>query len=213
MEDLCSLKDQNHKDNYVITTNIGCIPYIIDCEKEYLKKYRKVFLDDFLFVHSYYDKNFTADLKNFIGSNEEVIVGFKNNETLNKKIRIIHSKHGNYKLTEEKYLEVINSMNIKKFADFNTGKILIDGKELVEPTDLSEYIKTEEKLYGTSLINELTKKAMILSIEDNKLKKTHLNDTNFEYEKYLLSIDEINAYTFISNHNYKTLYEYYSSQQ
>lgn len=193
--------------DYVITTSIGCVPYVVDCEHAHFRKMRKVLLDDFLYKDSLYDKNFEADLKTFIGTDSEVVVGFRN-DSLCKSTRIIASKRGNYRLTEERYNEVLKLMKVDRFADFKTGEIRVNGLVLVEPTDISEFTKSDTKIYGTHIINELTNKGMLLLIEDSGLTCRHLNDTDFEYEKYLLSINEMNAFTFISEHNYRVLFEY-----
>ncbi|ELA41086.1 uncharacterized protein VICG_01879 [Vittaforma corneae ATCC 50505] len=205
-----NLVNERHapKIDYVITTSIGCVPYVVDCEHAHFKKTRKVFLDDFLYKNSFYDKNFEADLKTFIGTDSEVILGFKSSDALCKNTRIIASKRGNYRLTEARYNEILKLMKVDKFADFKTGKIKVNNLELVEPKDLSEFTKCDNKIYGTQLINELTESGLLLFIEDSKLACRHLNDTDFEYEKYLLSINEMNVFTFISEHNYKTLFEY-----
>lgn len=192
--------------DYVITTSKGCIPYIVDTDKDFLTKTRKVYLDDMLFKDSFYDKNCRCPLKVFIGSNSEVVVGFRH------KPPVLVSKRGNYKLTQEKYKNVLGAMECQSFADFNTGRLSLDQNDVVEPKNLDDFneLVRSQSLFGTQFINDLIDEGMMLYIDNGShlLCSRHLKDTGFEYQKYLLSINEMNAYSFVSENNYRVFYEY-----
>lgn len=191
--------------DYVITTSNGCIPYVVDTEKDFFGRIWKVYLDDMLFKDSFYDQGGRCSLEIFIGSGSKVAVGFRH------KPSVLVSKRGNYKLTEEKYKEVLEAMECQLFADFATGKLSLGQKDIVEPKSLKDFNELSEGqcLFGTQFINDLTDAGMVLHIDnEGHLDSRHLDETDFEYQKYLLSINEINAYSFISESNYRVLYEY-----
>lgn len=196
------------KIDYVITTSVGAIPYIIDTEKVYLNKLKKVFIDDILYKDSFYDKGNKHSLKAFIGSTTDVILGFK------AKPGILTSKRGNYKINAEKYSQIVQDLEVKNFSDFKTGILKIQEREVIEPKDLSEFKSMQERkdvIFGTLFINELTEKGMMIFIDDNNdLQVRHINDSECEYEKYMFSINEMNAFTFISENNYRILNDYFS---
>lgn len=193
---------------YAISTVTGAVPYVIDYASTVFKRPKVIFLDDFLYKNSIYDKNQKIDVATLIGANTGIAVAFRNPTACKKGIRIITSKAGNYKLTSDMYKNIINLMNVKTCADFNTGVLVIDEKEFVEPVDLNGYAKCQNVIFGTQIINKLTSDGMMLYVDDATLKCKHLNDTDNEYEKYMLSINEMNAFTFISEHNYRILYEF-----
>lgn len=191
--------------DYVITTLKGCIPYVVDTEKVFFDKTKKVYLDDMLFKDSFYDKGCRCSLKTFIGSGNEVAVGFRH------KPSVLVSKRGNYKLTQGKYKSVLEAMECKFFADFGTGRLSLGQRDVIEPRDLDDFNKLAEShtLFGTQFIDDLVDAGMMLYIDDEKhLLSRHLKDTDLEYQKYLLTINEMNAYSFISENNYKVFHEY-----
>lgn len=195
--------------DYIITTKMGLIPYVIDYEHPHFKKVRKVFLDDFLFKDSFYDKNLEEDLRKFISVEGDIILAFKNEKDIKKKQHILYSKGGNYKLTEERYNQVLKAMKIENnYTNFTTGKTHYNGMEIYEPKNLDDFLSCENPLCGTQFINNLTDQGIMLYIEEGSLKSRHLNDSDNEYEKYMLSINEMGAFTFLSENNYKALYEY-----
>lgn len=199
--------------DYVITTTKGCIPYITDTKKSFLSKKIKVYLDDFLYKDSFYDKNTKYPIKNFISAEEEVIVGFKGKPTP------LISKRGHYKLTKEKYKETLALMGANTYAEYDTGKIFFDKTEIIEPADLDSFnllLQSESNgslIVGTQFINDLVEKSMILYCKKMdgakiELSAKHLNDTEHEYQKYLLSINEMNAFAFVSETNYKNFHDF-----
>jgi len=195
---------------YAISTSIGAIPYVIECDHPEFRRPKIVFLDDFLFKDSIYDKNQKVSLVDLIGGAEtagEIGLAFRN-ATACKNNRILTSKRGNYKLTPERYSEILALMGVETHAEFKTGVLRMNGGEVVEPTALSEYVRGTETVFGTQIVNDLTAKGMLIYLDGDKLSCKHLNETDHEYEKYMLSINEMNAFTFIAEHNYKALYEF-----
>ncbi|KAM0679600.1 hypothetical protein GINT2_002230 [Glugoides intestinalis] len=195
--------------DYVITCDKGCIPYVIDCEKAHFEKNRKLFIDDFLYKDSFYDKGFEEDIAKFIGGECKVVLGFKGNERTSKN-RILVSKRGHYKINKLAYEKVIGQMKIASdnCASFENGDLFLEGEKIVEPRDLEEFNQGCFRVFGTDFINKMTEEGKLLIEEEGRLKAKHLNETEFEYEKYLFEIKEMIAFTFISEHNYKVLYEF-----
>lgn len=190
------------KIDYAITTTNGSIHYVTQTSEPHFLKPRKIYIDDFLFKDSFFDKNFTVELKKYIGSEMPVLVGYRN------KPKILVSKRGHYKLKEDKYNEVIKQMNAEHFFDFKTGKLIYNGNEVYEPKDIEDFNNSKECMFGTQFINDLTDKGMVIYENDGILESKHLNDTDLEYQKYMLSINEITAFTLISESNYKVFYDF-----
>ena len=191
----------NSKD-YVITTKSGYIPYVIDDSQSYFKKARKICLDDLLFKDSFYDKNGSECICKYVGTDLPIIIGYRNTP------KILISKKGHYKLTEERYTNVLKQMQASHYFDFPTGKLIYNESEVYEPKDLDDFINCTYKIVGTQFINDLIEKGMLLYIKEDKLVSMHLNETDLEYQKYMLSIKEMGAFTFISEHNYKVFHDY-----
>lgn len=205
--------------DYIITTNIGCIPYIIDTDKEYLKKPKKIYLDDILYKDSFYDKSNKCPIRTFIGIEEDVYLAFRN------KANTLSSKRGNYKLKQVKYEELVKELDVTGYADFKTGNLRINSKSpevsnefeeseiIQEPKNLEDFrqkLKDGVKYFGTEFINKMVEDGLLLKIDETgDLKAEHINQSNFEYQKYLFSINEMNAFTFISENNYKIFHDYF----
>lgn len=200
--------------DYVITCDKGCIPYVIDCEKAHFEKHRKLFIDDFVYKNSFYDKGFEESIAKFIGGDCKVLLGFKGNERTAKH-RILVSKRGHYKLDKVAYEKVIEQMkmDINDCAGFENGSLFLEGEEIVEPKDLKEFNEGNFRVFGTGFINKMTEEGKLLINENGKLRSKDLNETEFEYEKYLFGIKEMLAFTFLSEHNYKVIYEFVNEKQ
>ena len=194
--------NQTDKRDYIITTKNGCIPYIVYDKEIHFQKSRKILLDEFLFKDSFYDKNLTEKIEKYLGVELPVLIGFKNTP------RILISKKGNYKLTEARYNEIMNQMQASNYFEYKTGKLIYNGNEVYEPRDLNDFNNSSHKLIGTQFINDLIDQGMIIYEKDGVLISKHLNETDYEYQKYMLKINEMNAFSFICDYNYKVLYDF-----
>lgn len=190
------------KRNYVLTTVTGMVPYITDYTNDHFKKTRKLFLDDFLQKDSFYDRGLSTDIKKYVGCDEEVIIGFK------KTPKVLESKKGNYKLTEDKYKQTVINMNANCYADFSTGKLLYEGEEVYEPVDLDDFNNSTAKLFGTSFINQMVDKGELLYIDGDRLCSKSILDSEDEYHKYIWSLKEIISFTMLAEKNYKVFSEF-----
>lgn len=193
---------------YAITTVQGAIPHIIDIEQAFLQHPRKVYIDDFLYLNSFYHKGGEAMLQKFIGSPTAVYLAFKEGPC------VLKSKHGNYKLAPDTYNEMVTRMAVGAHADYTTGKLWHRGAELVEPASVAEFnemLASGARLFGTGFINKMTQDAMVLCIADSRLAAKSIEETDNEYVKYMLSINEMNAFTFISESNYRVFHEYFEA--
>lgn len=218
-EDHLTDAESGHRLDYVITCKSGFIPYIIDTTDASLRKCKKIFLDDFLYRDSFYEKGHVQEISKYIASEFPVCLGFLGNLRTAKE-RILVSKRGNYKISKERYEKALEQMQVPKgfHAEFESGELWVNGKAVYEPTDLDDFNKilvakkeTRDIVFGTAFINQLTEKGEMLFIEDQVLKTRHINETEFEYQKYLIRIKEIVGYTFIAESNYKTFYSYLNS--
>lgn len=210
------------KINFVITTEKGIIPHIIDGPVYDLKKPFKIFLDDFLYKESYYEKN-KLSIHEFIGIQNEgkrILVSAK------YKGSVLVSKKGHYKLSEVDFKNVIDriksSNEILINADYKENRLFMDEIEVVEPKDLNDFnrlvdIKEGNLIFGTDFINKISNEACLLYQKDSVLISIHINDSNvndfkninnLEYIKYLYSIKEMNSYSFITEYNYIYFNEY-----
>ncbi|KAI4293028.1 hypothetical protein PAPHI01_2302 [Pancytospora philotis] len=197
------------KPAYAITTILGSVPYIIDTDRPFLQRPRLVLLDDFLYKDSYYHKGGQLPLKDFVAAGTDVLLG-----TRGERPAVLSSKRGNFKVTPEMYRETVERMGVAAFSDYHTGRLEYGGAELLEPSDaadLAAKIAQGHLLFGTRFINQLTETGQLLLIEDGALIVKHVNDTEHEYVKYMLSIKEMNAFSFISEQNYRTIDEYFRS--
>lgn len=187
--------------DFVISTDKGMVPYLIESKVYNFNKPMKIFLDDFLYKDSFYDKGNVFPLNKFVGR-ESLLLSFKN------KRNTLTSKKGNYKLTDTKYNEVIKNM----------GPVRIESEnETIEPKDLEDFNniikKAQKTVFGTSFINKMTEAGDLLFINvDSKTVfskniTSDINIENIEYYSYLHSIKEINAFSFISEWNYQKFKE------
>lgn len=195
------------KAQYAITTIMGSIPYIVNDTQPFLDKPRIVFLDDFFYKDSYYHKGGTMPLQKFIASSTEIYLATKNN-----KPALLSSKRGNFRVSSDVYAEVLERMKVSAHQDYLTGKLTVDFATLNEPVDLDDFVqkvKEGHRLFGTGWVNRLTEAHCLLALEDGKLSSQSVNATEHEYVKYMASIKEMNALTFISEHNYRILDSYF----
>jgi len=149
------------------------------------------------------------------------------------KFRLLRSKRGNYKLTEDRYNETIKKMSAKNCADFFTGEVKYNDFCVIDPETLEEFNEKFSKgraenqpqdtqppgnqprnrlLFGTSFLNNLSKEGRILTVnsgDGSLFGSVHINDTEEEYTKYLYSINEINAFSFIAGKNYEIFGRYF----
>lgn len=193
--------------DYAITTVQGAIPYIIETGRAFLNKPRLVLLDDFLYKDSFYDRGGDQPLREFIASEADVYLGVRERPCLLK------SKRGNFRVSRSRYDEVVARMKADVFADYDTGRVTRGGTELVEPADIDELarlISEGKRLFGTGFINRMTESGRVLSIEGGCLCCRDIGETDHEYVKYMFSIKEMNAFTFISENNYRVLFEFFA---
>lgn len=192
--------------SYIITTNTGVIPNVINPkEHSSLSKHVKLYLDDFLFKDSFYDLGGELSLKEFCKIDEKIALGFKNTP------KVLTSKRGNYKLTKEAYEKVLGIMKPDYYSDYDTGKLSIEKKEVVEPKDLETFcalIKTEGIIVGTGFIHKLVEEKKMLKLMNNKIEETNAfdcdccGDLSPGYLEYLCSINEMNAGYYLTVHNF-----------
>lgn len=197
-----------NKPSYAITTVQGTIPYIVETDRVFLQRPRKVLLDDFLYKDSFYHQGGAEPLKSFIGSDTDVYLGVRERPGL------LRSKRGNFRVSRDYYSEIVAKMGVEVFADYATGKIVHGGAELAEPADLGELITMLEggtRLFGTGFVNRMTEAGSVLRIEDGKLVCRDISETDHDYVKYMFSIKEMNAFAFISENNYRVLSEFFDS--
>ncbi|EOB15047.1 hypothetical protein NBO_10g0037 [Nosema bombycis CQ1] len=137
---------------FLISTVTGQIPNIIKNSKiESLKGDLILYLDDFLYKDSIYDtEGCEISLKELcaIDENKKILLAFRNTP------KVLSSKRGNYKLTKEKFLKVLNIMKPDYYVDFTTQKMInfkdkseIDGKFVDPKTPEEFYNLTKEKKY------------------------------------------------------------------
>ncbi|KAI5169576.1 hypothetical protein PAEPH01_0828 [Pancytospora epiphaga] len=192
--------------DYVIATTQGAIPYILETDKVFLRKPRLVYLDDFMYKGSYYEGGGVLPLKDFIASETEVYLATKGAPS------ILTSKRGNYRLSSDLYEEVSQRMEVKMKADYKTGIISINGRKLFQPSDLDEFnqlINQGAVFFSTEFVNKLTDAGNILLIKNGILCAGSILESENEYIKYMYSINEINAFTYMSESNYRVLHEYF----
>lgn len=195
----------SNKLDYVITTNAGAIPYIAFPNSKQFLKVRKVYLDDFLYKDSFYEKGNSMPLRTFIASPEQVCLGFRGDP------KILKSKRGNYKLTPGAYEEVIKTMDIALYASYEGNKIYIDEKEVLEADDIPDFMNLLEKghrLFGTQFINNLIEKRRLLCLSEGVLLEKDVEECGDDYLKHLVQINEINGMTTISENNYLVFYNF-----
>lgn len=185
------------------------VPHVInsDC-KTSLNKDMKIYMDDVLYKGSAYDRGVSVPIKEFCSISNKVILGFRN------KPKILVSKRGHYKLSRERYEEVLRVMMPDYHADFDTGRIVVEGQELVEPRDIREFVKMLQEgylLFGTDFINDLVMDGQMLKLEGSCLSVNGVfdcfccGDLSEGYLKHLLDIKEMNGYTYLTIHNYNIL--------
>ena len=191
--------------SYCITTDRGTIPYVIETDAPCFQHPRLVYLDDFLYKDSYYDKGGDEPIASFIGCTTDVYAVFKH------KPGVLLSKRGNYKLKKEAYAKFVGVMKPAQAAEYETGRLTVDGENLVEPADLEDFkklLRSGCRLFGSAFVNEMVAKGLLLEMKEGELVAARLEDSSHEYIKYAHSINEMNASTFLAEHNYQTLHEY-----
>lgn len=194
--------------DYIITTAQCVVPHIIDLdEDEALKKPIVIYVDDILYKDSYYDKGGTKTLKEFLAIENEVILAFR------EKAKTLVSKRGNYKLTNDRYEELLSVLKPDHYPDFQTAKNCYRGTEIIEPKsidDLPNQILSGAKILGTGFIKEMSEKGKMLKIVDNRIFVKNIfdcsccGDLSSGYLEYIYSIKEMNAMKYIMLHNIKS---------
>jgi hypothetical protein len=194
---------------YIITTKLGMVPHIIDTAPfPSLNKMLKIYMDDILYKDSFYDKELELPIKKFCCTDKKVAVAFRD------KPGVLISKRGHYKLSRKRYMEVVEVLDPDYHADFDTGKVFVDGDEVVEPSDMGDLIqKLKEgwKVFGTQFINDMVNAGKMLSFEDDRVEVREIYDCGCcgelskGYLRYLWSIKEMNASSYLAIHNYNTL--------
>lgn len=194
--------------DYLVTTESGCVPYIIDMEGEYLQKGLKVYVDDFVYKDSFYVRGGESTIRQFIGACQPVYLSFRGRPS------VLTSKRGNFVLKSEAYSQLAQRMRPEGAADYSTGRLVVNGLECREPASLGHFMEmvggTGAVLFGTGFINGLIREAKLLVNINGRLETRALKDSGaeYEYEAYMLSINEMNAYTFVAESNYRAIHEY-----
>ncbi|KAF9763946.1 hypothetical protein NGRA_0952 [Nosema granulosis] len=209
------------KSKYLISTVTGQIPNIVlHTETDSLKGGLILYLDDFLYKDSIYDtQNCDISLRELcaINKDREILLAFK------KSPKTLFSKRGNFKLSKERYSQILKIMKPDFYLDYSTLEIISTLEnnskleyKFVEPKDCNEFYELAKKggyFLGTNFANEITKNKQMIKFENNKLEVvdafdcTCCGDLEKEYLGYLLSINEINGFTYLTTHNYNILKE------
>lgn len=198
---------------YVISTEIGGIPYVPFRSEEQFKIMIKVFADDFIYKNSVYCKGSKLKLAEFISAEQPICLAFKKSLNVKSKKtgRVLNSKRGMYKLLKEEYEKIVKEMDVSLFADYDTGILRIDNKEVIEPENIIEFmecIRKGDKIPGTEFINKLVEENKMILLDGNSLIVKDVSTSCDEYLKYLIKINEINGKRNIAKNNYKQIYEY-----
>lgn len=202
---------QMPRPDYVITTRLCTVPHVADpsCVKS-LSKTVKIYVDDVLYKDSAYDKGLGMTIKEFCSISGKVCVGFKN------KPKVLVSKRGHYRLCRKRYEEVMKVLCADYHADFDSGKIVVNGLEEVEPSDVEELVRLVNgghMLFGTGFVHGLVENGLMMrfvcgSLSVNKIFDCSCcGDLSPGYLRYLWGIKEMNAYTYLTVHNYNVLEE------
>lgn len=201
---------------YFISTKSCVVPHVIDAQSiPSTNKNVKIYIDDILYKDSAYEGGLDLEIKEFCAfSNIKTCLGFRN------KPNTLVSKRGHYKLKKQKYEEILEVLKPDYYADFDTGKIFIDENELVEPKEVEELIELLNRghlVFGTEFINNLVNQGMMMKFDGFKLDVCEIfdckccGDLSTGYLKYLWSIKEMNALTYLAIHNYNVLDEVFEA--
>jgi hypothetical protein len=194
---------------YVVTTKLGMVPHVIDMTPfPSLNRTLKIYMDDILYKDSFYDRATDVPIKEFCSTDRKVAISFR------KSPRTLISRRGHYKLDREKYMQVVRILDPDYCADFETGRVFIDGKELIEPPDLGSFVKglrEEGKIFGTQFINNMVDEGRMLSFDGCRIEARDIYDCGCcgglseGYLRHLWSIKEMNASSYLAIHNYNML--------
>ncbi|ADM12651.1 uncharacterized protein Eint_111520 [Encephalitozoon intestinalis ATCC 50506] len=154
--------------SYFISTKCCMVPHIPDAKSiSSTNKNIKIYVDDILYKDSAYDGGFDLPIREFCAiSDIKTCLGFRN------KPSVLVSKRGHYKLNKERYEGLLEVWRPDYHADFETGKIIIEGNELIEPKDTRDFVEllnSGHLLFGTEFINTLVEQGMMLALEGCRL--------------------------------------------
>lgn len=196
---------------YLLSTNKGALPHIIDTTSSIFHRPFCLYIDDFYYKDSYYYLDGPLPLKEFINTKNQIYLIFKQQF---KKNRTLTSPRGNLKITEEEYKKIIEKLKPDFYQNYCDDK-LNNGGSIYEIKDLSE-IKDSNGLITTRFINELTESGYLLHLIENNnefelvKEESKINSCgeecckryHKEYLNHLWNENEIEAKTIISYHNY-----------
>lgn len=196
--------------DFILTTYVGQIEHVRNIKNKC--KMIKIYLDDIIFTGSLIEnkilkeKEFTLDLHKFLNVNKdiEIYVDCKSKEkVLSKKgyKDVLVTGKGNYFYTKKEYELFKSKILCSGFYEYETKKLFINGKEVLEVKEFEEKKENSEFIFGTEFLNNI--------IEDKLLTKKEnifiLTDVTDEYTQYLLKIKETNGKIYVFEHNYNVL--------
>jgi hypothetical protein len=201
--------------SYVISTNKGSIPHIIDASKGHLNKPLQVYVEDIYYKQSYHYQGGKLSLNEFLNTNSLMFLTLKD--------RILNTVRGNLRIREDEYNALIKICKPYAHSSFNNPALLSNGESLYNPTDLSDMVSSllqGYKIISTDFVNKMTLGGKLLYFRDNILHEKEINELtsceccreyNGEYIKYLWNINEMNVFTIITSHNYFQLNEFFET--
>lgn len=202
--------------SYVISTRI-VVPHVVcPSSVESLRGPVKICLDDLLYKDSAYDRGLKIPIRDFCSGAAKICIGFRQSP------KTLVSKRGNYRLTRERYNDIIETLSPDHHADFDTGKMVVDGCEVVEPADVQDFVgrmREGHLLFGTEFVNRLVEDGQMLRFEGNRLGVESIFDCTCcgglseGYLRYLWEIREMNASTYLMIHNYNVLHSVMKSAE
>ncbi|KAM0671813.1 hypothetical protein CWI42_121510 [Ordospora colligata] len=196
--------------SYFITTRQCVIPHVIWPWKfPSFCKGIKVYTDDILYKDSAYDKGLEQTIREFCSIDSgSVCVGFRG------KSKTLTSKRGNYKLEKKRYEMLIDTLEPDFSANYADGKMIIDGNELVEPANVSEFVymlNSGIMLFGTEFVNRAVDEGHMLKFDGKIVSEGGVFDCKCcgelceGYLEYLWNIKEMNAMRYLTIHNYNVI--------
>ncbi|KAG5859071.1 hypothetical protein KMI_09g14990 [Encephalitozoon hellem] len=202
--------------SYFISTKSCVVPHVVDPQSiPSTNKNVKIYIDDILYKDSAYEGGFDLEINEFCSfSSIKTCLGFRNRP------KTLVSKRGHYKLKKERYEELLGVLKPDYHADFDTGKIFVEGNELIEPKDVGEFVELlngGHLLFGTEFVNNLVNQGMMMRFDGCKIDVCRIfdckccGDLSPGYLEYLWNIKEMNALTYLAIHNYNVLDEIFKA--
>lgn len=196
--------------SYFIATRSCVVPHVVDPQAvSSTNKALKIYIDDILYKDSAYDQGFDLPIGEFCAiPGVKTCLGFRNRP------KVLVSKRGHYKLTKERYGALLGVLRPDYHADFESGKVFVEGRELVEPASVAGFVEllgTGDVLFGTEFVNGITDQGLMMRRKGNKLGVGKIFDCRCcgdlaeGYLEHLWRIKEMNALTYIAIHNYNTI--------